>query len=345
MAVTCQRTTADTRSSLDSIETTAPLSQFRTYADYLRSRQVTEWNASALLYMQVAAIGGPQLLPRLEECRTFAWFARNRVTGKVRVMANACRLRWCPFCSRSRYNSIQPNVSDWLSKRRSPKLLTLTVSHSVRTLREQISSLYAAFRHFRKLHFFKRSVRGGIWFFQVKRSKNLKQWHPHFHILLDADYIDQHLLSAEWFKATGTSFVVDIRKVRTPAQAAAYVSRYVARPANLSTLPPDDHIELYNALNHRRLCGSFGTASKVMLRPQSSPDRKEWIRVGSWIDVTAFKRCPDKARLILAAWINGTPLDADVAMPETVMNSFITFGDSDIPIAIDALEKNLTTFL
>jgi len=55
-----------------------------------------------------------------------------------------------------------------------------------------------------------------------------KKGTPHAHLLIRAGFIPQAWLSRAWKELTGAS-IVDIRKVQSRAQVAAYVTKYLAK--------------------------------------------------------------------------------------------------------------------
>ena len=55
-----------------------------------------------------------------------------------------------------------------------------------------------------------------------------KKGYPHAHLLLRAPYIPQAFLSRTWERLSGAK-IVDIQRVRHENQAAAYVSKYLAK--------------------------------------------------------------------------------------------------------------------
>jgi hypothetical protein len=154
----------------------------------------------------------------------------------------------------------------------------------------------------------KSRIRGGVWFFQLKRGKSDGHWHPHLHILLDADYIPKRDLSLEWFLTTGNSFIIDIRKVNDDDKISEYVSRYCARPANLSEFGPDDQDSIYAVFKGRRLCGAFGTGHNCRLRPEKPDDVNDWSKLVSWkVCIENRGLCPVFQRVI-RAWSKNEPL-------------------------------------
>ena len=293
-------------SSVQPIETTAELTIPTDYLAWRTRHCEVEWQRALELYCHTDGIEGTHRAEQFVECRNYAWFARHKETGKVRVVSNACRLRWCPVCAIAKTNTIHAEVSDWLRGVRSPKFLTLTSKHTSASLAAQIAALYKHFRLFRQHKQISRVIRGGIWFFQLKRSGPRHEWHPHLHCVLDADYISQRLLSIEWQRTTGDSFVVDIRAVKSERKVVNYVSRYCARPAKLADFESPDAIEMFTVLHGKRLCGSFGSGREVSMRPRRCEDFTEWERFGSWSYVVSNRRNDSGCRQILKAFFTNT---------------------------------------
>jgi len=194
----------------------------------------------------------------------------------------------------------------WIQTLDRPKFLTLTLKHSNAPLKTQIDTLYKFFREFRRRPWTKKRLRGGIWFFQIKRSKESGQWHPHLHILLDAKYIAKEDLSQKWLEVTKASKIIDIRKIENPKKAAEYVARYAAAPCRLVDYSMDDSIEIVRAMHGQRIVGTFGTAKGVKLTAQKPYDADAWERLENFETIASFRLQDDKAMAIWTAWTKGT---------------------------------------
>ena len=310
-------------SQLDTLETSIHSGTPTSYAEFRRSRFKTEFECANELYEDMDHEDGKDRLSKLRECREFAYFARNSETGKVRVISNSCRLRWCPVCAEVRRIQIQRGVFEWLSHIRNPKFLTLTMSHDTLPLSDQIQSLYDAFRLFRRYKSLKTAVRGGIWFFQVKKSEIDNLWHPHLHICLDSDFIDKKLLSVEWLRATGNSYIIDIRKVENESEVSNYVARYSAQPCKMSSIPKGDRSEIANVLFGKRLFGKFGTGRKCCFISEGSKESSVWQRLGNWHDFIVNRPFFPAIQQIIKAWQNDVPIERDLC------KDFIQKADPD----------------
>jgi len=299
---------------LDSIETSDQIVPPKTYAEYKRSFTPDLWQRVAQVYSYIDNRDGTNRYQRLLECRTRAWFARHRESGKVVVFANACKLRWCPLCQAVDRFYAKTSTLLWLRKQASPKFLTLTLRHSMAPLSHQVDSLYYYFKQLRKTKLWKDNVAGGIWFFQMTQNDVDGRWHPHLHIVMQSKYIPQADLSRLWLRITKGSPVVDIRCVHNPQQAADYVSRYCTSPIKLTDLDFHACVDLVDELHGRRLVGTFGTAHGLRLKAGKRDDADAWENIGSWWTVTQLVNTNRDAFDIWDAWQRGTSLPEGVSV-------------------------------
>lgn len=251
---------------------------------------------------------------RFLTCHTKAVFARNNTTGTVRVLAKSCHLRFCPICNKARENVIRRNVIAWLEKQKYPKFLTLTLKNCKDDLRGEIDRLYQSFKALRRLKLIKKRVSGGIWFFQITRSKDRLSWHPHLHCVISGGYVPVRELSKAWMKLTGESMIVDIRLIKNIESAACEVARYAARSCNILPLSISEISELDMALARRRICGTWKSALKQKLTTPAKYDSKEWTIVGSWSAVIGCKDSVEAAKEIYTAWEKQTSLAAGITI-------------------------------
>lgn len=296
------------------IETTVRSALPSTFQAHRAGFNLLAWRRSGELYYRVDSELSTEYLLKWSACRSLAWFARHRDTGEVQVFSSACRLRWCSLCADARRGFITHQVAEWIKRSRYPKFLTVTLKHSDAPLAHQVTSLYNYFRKFRQAKFVKESAIGGIWFFQIKRSKNTGQWHPHIHCIVEGKYMPHKKLSRLWEKITFGSKIVDIRPVRNLEKGAAEVARYASTPADLTTLASHDYVEIFSALHKRRSCGTWGTARTVSLRQPKAEDVDKWQNVGSWSVMYASQNREPAALMIINAWKNETPLPEGVTM-------------------------------
>lgn len=314
----------DDPSSVHNTETPVLDSQFSSYGLWRRQAVESEWLAAHAAYSlidQKIPAGGDDLTktsarPKadiLESCRTNAWFSRHKESGEVRVISSACHLRWCPVCSDARRNFIGHQVGTWIKSLKFPKLLTFTMKHSNRPLSDQVTDLYGYFKRLRKRNAFNSKVLGGIWFFQIKLSKKSKQWHPHFHCVVDGEYIPKRLLQRLWIEITTESLIVDIASVKDPDGCALEVARYASKPGPLKGLHVNQAAELIEVMHGRRICGTWGIGRKVPLRPPRRDDKDSWESLGSWVRVMSSRRSDRNCEAIFESWRNRNPLPSGIS--------------------------------
>ncbi len=251
-------------------------------------------------------------------CRTSSWFIVNSKTREVRVATRTCKLRWCPMCARARMQFLTSQVTEWFQGVRNPKFLTLTMQHNEEPIAEQVQYLYDCFKNFRKRKLIKDRIAGGVWFFQVHRSKHDGLWHLHIHCVIDSDFIPHKRIAALWKQCTLTSDIIDISAIKDPAKVASDVARYAARPAILAKLEGEDRIDLVDAMHGRRLVGKWGNASGISLRPSPPDDTDDWKTVGGWSLVRGFMHESDQIRALVNAWRKGKPLPDDFPLDEVI---------------------------
>jgi len=246
---------------------------------------------------------------KFDACRTYANFVRNKKTKQVRIHASACRLRWCPLCMKTKRMIIVQECKKWIHGINKPKFLTFTLKHRDEPLRDTIKDLYKFFRNVRRTKWFKKNVRGGVWFFQITKSKNDDLWHPHIHCLVDSNFLPKAELSELWELITGDSKIVDIRAIKDNQKTAEYVARYAAAPCRLLGFGVDDAIEIVQTMFGKRICGTWGTGKTMSFRITKPDDWEDWETIGNWSVIWNDKANPHWCRYIRLCWIHDEPCE------------------------------------
>lgn len=214
-------------------------------------------------------------LRRFDLCGSDPWVAVDpNDPTRFRLLANNCHSRWCIPCARQRAALISANLRAQVENR-PHRFLTLTLKASLAPLADQLDRLYAAFRKLRTTKLWKRTVRGGACVLEVKAPWHRTGWHPHLHIIFDGKYLPQNAVSAEWWRITGDSFIVDVRYLPNNEHVARYVTKYVAKPYSRTVINrPERLVELITALRSRRLVLTFGSWRGFRLTENT--DKTEW---------------------------------------------------------------------
>lgn len=219
-------------------------------------------------------------LARFDRCGSDPWVVvdENDCT-RFAVHSDHCHSRWCTPCSRERAARIVGNLKFKLTDG-DIRFLTLTIRHSDTPLPDQIDRIYDCFRKLRRAPFWTSVVDGGCAILELKHSYTTNLWHVHLHCLLDGRYIDHDQIEAEWWRITGDSHVVDIRRCHDANHAAHYVVKYVTKPVPSTVInKPDALREMISALKGRRLVLTWGSWRGVQL---SAPlDTTTWKLIAS----------------------------------------------------------------
>jgi len=101
---------------------------------------------------------------------------------------------------------------------------------------------------------------GGLYSVEFKRGKNSGLWHPHVHMLwLCSTPPDARLLSEDWRRFTGDSFIVDVTPFDASKALANNLMEVLKYSLKFSELSEADNWEAYEKLSGRRLLASFGS--------------------------------------------------------------------------------------
>lgn len=213
---------------------------------------------------------------KLLECGNYLSFRHYYTVDKVRLhAASFCKKHlYCPLCAirraskqlgayMQRYKAIMAE-----NPHLRPVMITLTVKNG-EDLEERYNHLVKGVQVLNRKRTRARTGKGSrhkTEFSKIEASVGSyeftnkgKGWHPHVHIaaLVTAD-IDQQALSSEWKKATGDSYIVDVRpigQIQEPIKGFLEVFKYALKFSDLS---PAKHVEAATILNARRLLFSTG---------------------------------------------------------------------------------------
>ncbi|KKM60441.1 hypothetical protein LCGC14_1541790 [marine sediment metagenome] len=224
------------------------------------------------------------LANKLADCCRSPMLLADIDATTMRLSERRCRSRVCPRCRRFRARQVQHRLLNAVTKMDGRRFLTLTLQSTNDTLADQLQHLRQSFARLRRQAFWKAAVTGGVYCVEMTWNPSRSQWHPHLHAIIDGSYVPKRSLSAGWLEATGSSFIVDIRRVYSAASVASYVAKYVAKSDDASSLP--DHVlpAWADAVHGLRLVHTFGNLHGVDL--QEKPEKQP----GVIIEVIALTR-------------------------------------------------------
>jgi len=231
----------------------------------------------------VACEIAPPRVERFVRCGADAWLQRsNEHADRYRISANYCHDRFCVPCAVARGRLIAARICEWLGNQPA-RFITLTLAADLLPLADRLDRLYGAFRKLRRSGWWRDCCPDGLATVEIKWNVKSANWHPHLHILCRSSYVAQDQLSLEWHKATGDSYIVDVRLVNSPGEVANYVSKYIAKPGSNSVYRiPDRLQEMIRALHGRRLLLCFGNCKL--------PDDPEDLDTDTWENIGPLSR-------------------------------------------------------
>ena len=223
----------------------------------------------------------------LATCGNYQHFREYFTVGKVRLHnATFCKQHLvCPLCAiRRGAKALGAYLARWQVIQEEhpelrPYLLTLTVKNGD-DLEERQGHLTASLK--RLMHHrrdFNAGTRGAPWtelckalggVYTLELTNKGNGWHPHCHmIILAASEPSQSAISAEWYKITGDSMIVDCRPITgDPSEGFMEVFKYAVK---FSDLELADNWHAAQVLKGKRLLNSFGLFRGVQV-PESLLD-------------------------------------------------------------------------
>lgn len=189
----------------------------------------------------------------------------------ARLRSDTCHDRFCVPCGTAKAAAITAALTEKMALEKT-RFITLTLRSNGKPLRDRLDRLYHCFGQLRHRQFWKDHVDGGAAFCEAKIGKDPTNWHVHLHIIVTGSYIPQKDLSSEWHSVTGDSYIVDVRPVDEGHTPAAYITKYVTKPATKEVYEqPQVLDEMIRAFSGRRLCLTFGTWRGTPLKPKAPP--------------------------------------------------------------------------
>lgn len=213
-------------------------------------------------------------------CGIYAYVLRSiDDPDRYRVAGSSCHNRFCVPCARERSRAIASNIVAHLNGKPA-RFLTLTLRSTTEPLKALLDKLQDCFSRLRRRKIWRKRVKGGVSFIELKWNDQLQRWNVHLHCIVTGLFMKQSLLSKEWKAITSDSMIVDIRFVKDEARLAQYVTKYASKPLSHCVLhDPAKLDEAIVALKGRRLATTFGTWRGLLLTPK--PDKESWINLGS----------------------------------------------------------------
>lgn len=243
--------------------------------------------------------------------------------GQVAITLCRCRHRMCPTCSRLRGLDASVRLGNHVKTMNAPRFITLTLKAGTEPLNKQVDRLLKCFRQLRRVKAWGDCVVGGVATIECTWSASSQSWHPHIHAIVDGSYFPQPQLKRAWMKATGDSYIVDVRKVNDATQAARYVASYMCKHGSVGSWSAERIREYATAMHGRRMLQTFGNQHGLEHDEKPKEERPEGMQplatVREMIDLAGagFKAAIETVRWshrLGGAWRVLFPADATAKM-------------------------------
>lgn len=169
-----------------------------------------------------------------------------------------CNRPDCPTCQNRKGIAKAHEVLFNVKSKPNLYRLDLTLRESDSSLSDSLDRLESALKALRRTPYWTSHVKGGLYRLQVDYPNG--HWHPHFHLIIEADPMERTTLSELWHKITGDSFVSYFCKVRESETDTMAVSRYCLK-APFAKIKHDPALmrEFSSATPRRRMYMRFGS--------------------------------------------------------------------------------------
>jgi hypothetical protein len=218
------------------------------------------WSQQTMNKNSIAAklrlVGEVERARLLEECHTT--YTTGICTGckKTNRFPNRCDHMLCPECQPRKAADREKAVGWWVARIDQPKLVTLTLINTVDFSSTEITQFKKDFTNLRGRKFCDNWV-GGFYSMEVSNIGN--GYHLHLHALVQAGWIDQKELSAQWKSVTkGRGYIVDVRDARA-LDYQKKVKKYIVKGSELASWTPEMIQKFFRAWEHHRAFGVFGS--------------------------------------------------------------------------------------
>lgn len=193
---------------------------------------------------------------KLEQCHTIYTFAQCQGCRSVQKFPNRCDLFYCAECQPRLSADRKKAVEWWTREIRQPKHVVLTLKNTVDLSKGHVLEAKKWLTNLRRSKF-ARNWTGG--FYSIETTNEGNGWHLHFHLLIDAGWIDAIELSRQWARATnGMGRIVKVKDARG-TNYLAEVTKYAVKGVQLAAWT-GTQIEIFiDAFTGVRTFGVFGS--------------------------------------------------------------------------------------
>jgi len=220
----------------------------------------SEFWARQTVYKQTIAAklregGRPDLASTLEQCHTIYTIAECTQCRSIKKFPNRCDQFFCPECTPRLTHERVKSIEWWSLRIPQPKHVVLTITNTP-TLNSEMLHEAKAFLSKLRRRKFTENWRSGCWSMEITNEG--RGWHVHFHLLVDAVWIDAGKLAREWNAATGgLGHIVKVKDARS-SEYLSEIVKYISKPSQTATWSQADIVTFVESVQGQRTFGVFG---------------------------------------------------------------------------------------
>lgn len=218
------------------------------------------WDKNFALCASVAAKlrkeGLEEEADKLDQCHSRRTHAECQSCGDVAVFLNRCDQLFCPLCQPKLARSRKQSVEWWTREIHQPKHLVLTARNQTTLSPDYVKRMKQALAKLRRRKF-ARGWQGGFWSLEITNEG--RGWHLHFHLLVNARWIDARQLSQEWADLVGQDFAIVKVKDARETDYLRELTKYAVKGTDLAGWQSKDVAAFVTTLKRTRTFGVFGS--------------------------------------------------------------------------------------
>lgn len=202
------------------------------------------------------ACGRSDIADDIRDCHSEVSYRRCRGCSTVSKFYNRCEHKWCPLCAPRLSRERKKMLEVWSREVTQPKHVVLTARNSNTISKPQVKFYVKALSRLRRTKFAS-NWRGG--FYSIETTNESKGWHIHFHLLIDATWIDQAELARQWARVINQDFaIVYVKDARGEAYLGE-VCKYLVKGSVLAKWSGEEIAAFVEAFRGIRCFQPFGS--------------------------------------------------------------------------------------
>jgi hypothetical protein len=211
----------------------------------------------------------PDFAAKLAECHSRKTVKRCTNCNTISTFYNRCDLNYCPSCQPRLSRERAESIEWWTKLIKQPKHVVLTARNSATLTKNALQGYKSALKKLLRRSL-AREWAGGCYSLEITNEG--RGWHVHFHLLVDARWIDQAQLAKVWGALVGQDFaIVHVTDCRGQDYLRE-VTKYAVKGTDLAKWPPEEIVTYIAATRGVRTFGTFGTLFK------RNAEFREWLQ-------------------------------------------------------------------